>query len=139
MDWNSSMARYQVGIVYFLWCLFIIGCAGPKEVIPSNLIREAIAQKKMIFAVISAEWCGPCKSLKRDCQLDEKLKVQNPQQGPLKDFIVYIVDGDKERWIVDRLQVQGYPTYFLIDSNGKILKRQTGYRNINDIINFLRQ
>lgn len=68
---------------------------------------------KPIFALATADWCGPCQSLKRDALADpEVVAFLRARTIP-----VYIEESDGIEDI-RALRVRAYPTSVLLDSEG---------------------
>ena len=69
-----------------------------------------------------AEWCGPCKEMKRrlsnftDCELVE-----------------IDVDDENNEDIVSKYKVRNIPALFLVDDNENILSKWIGLTKIDDI------
>jgi thiol-disulfide isomerase/thioredoxin len=84
---------------------------------------------KPILFLFSAKWCGHChhfmptfEKLKHEYVDDSKLKVLN-------------IDEAKNRDLVEKYQIEGFPTLKLYD--GKKLHEYTGGRDINNIREFV--
>lgn len=76
-----------------------------------------------------ADWCGPCK------MLAPILKQVKDEMG---DGIKIIkIDVDKNQSLASRYQVRGVPTLLLF-KNGKMLWRQSGVLQKNDIVGVVR-
>lgn len=117
----NIMVYCKMGIMYLLWCLFIVGCTKVEED-----IRFAVNNKPH-FVLFSASWCSPCQNMKRDIQSTNILAGYN----------VYIIDVDEYPQLKAKYNIESMPTYILFN-NGKMVKRKTGYRSIQDLQNFLR-
>lgn len=97
---------------------------------------------KVIYMDIWGTWCGPCKeNLKQVKPIKEHFKnkdvvflylaCDSPQESWLNVIKEYQLTGEQsfhfnlpdaqQRRINQRLNVTGYPTYLLIDRNGKIV------------------
>lgn len=75
--------------------------------------REVSAETgKPIFALATADWCGPCQSLKRGALQDpEVIAMISEYSVP-----VYLEDGEN-RDEIKRLGLRGYPTSFIIEGD----------------------
>jgi len=78
---------------------------------------------KQLF-YFSAEWCVPCQTL-----------------GPIMDQVssqiqVQKINIDYEADITTKYGVRSIPTVILVE-NGQEVRRFTGARNYNDILNFI--
>ncbi len=101
---------------------------------------EALAlskkEGKPIFLDVYATWCGPCKMLKRNT-------FSNAEAGKYfnKHFINVALDGEKGDGIkmARKLNVQAYPSLYILDSNGNKLMTKTGYIQAKELIKFGKQ
>jgi thiol-disulfide isomerase/thioredoxin len=95
------------------------------EIIGIDQLNENIYlnKEKIIMLYFGAEWCGPCKQLKK--------KLLN--QNEMKDlYICYIdVDEDENKEIVEIYEVNNLPTMFFINLNEdneiEVLNKIIGY------------
>ena len=77
-----------------------------------------------------ALWCGPCKV---------QAPILKEVKQELNDAVKIIkIDVDKNPAIAAKYQVRGVPTMVLF-KNGKLLWRQSGVLQKNDIIQVIRQ
>lgn len=75
-----------------------------------------------LFLDFSTEWCGYCKKLDVTTFRDpEVVRLLNEQFVPVK------LDGNREKRLVEALQIQGYPTLIVAGPDGRILKTLEGY------------
>ena len=83
-------------------------------------------RNKKILVDFYADWCGPCKMLAEVfLEVQDKLEVD-----------VLKVDVDKFPELAERYSVFSIPTLYLFENNN-IVKKQTGYLNPNELINFV--
>ena len=95
-----------------------------------------IAQQydKELFFIFTASWCGPCKKMKAEVWPDERV------QGLLKEYVVYVVDVDRERAVADRMRVKTIPAYGIFEVlSGKVkpLRIASGGRNVEEFVTWL--
>lgn len=77
--------------------------------------------KSLIY--FSAAWCQPCKTL-------SPIMEQVGKQVP-----VIKVDVDTQKQYTTDFEVRSVPTVILVE-NGKEVRRFTGVKSLNEIINF---
>lgn len=90
-----------------------------------DFIVEQIEQKKVILLYFGAEWCGPCKQLKKRLQQTETVSI-------MPDLAVAHMDVDEElnAKIVKRYKITSLPTqiFIRVDNNKiKEISRIEGY------------
>jgi thiol-disulfide isomerase/thioredoxin len=96
----------------------------PKPEIVTNIIFEDINKakelsskhKRKLLLIFGADWCPYCKVLKKD------ISVLNTNE-----YIVCVIDTDKNSKLVDEYRIKGLPTSIAID-NQKELSRKVGYK-----------
>ncbi|WP_432670985.1 thioredoxin family protein [Flavobacterium sp. SM2513] len=98
-------------------------------------LEKAKAENKFIFIDFYAKWCGQCKKLKKSFKDDEVGTYYN------KNFINILVDGETKegRELMLYYQIQSYPTLLIVDYNGRIQTKTTGYLKPYILINFGRR
>ena len=91
-----------------------------------------------------ATWCGPCRMAnKAMIPMKEELKDrdilylyiagENSPKGTWENMIPDIhgehfrVTNDQWRYLMDKFNIQGVPTYFVIDAEGNTTFKQTGF------------
>lgn len=75
-------------------------------------------QGKKLVLIFSADWCVYCNDLKLN--LESIKKIQN--------FIVCIIDIDKDKETPSKFKIKNLPTSVVLDSQDKELARFVGYR-----------
>src|SRR5436190_18374367 len=81
-------------------------------------IEAAKKEKKIVMVDFSTSWCGFCKKLDAETFSNDKVKTF------LKEKTIAIkVDGDKEKDLVRKYGIRGYPTLVFVDSEGKEVGR----------------
>jgi thioredoxin 1 len=87
---------------------------------------EAKKTGKLIFMDAYASWCGPCKMMDRNTFSDEAVgKFFNDKFINLKIDMEKSADGPT---LSRAYSVTAYPTFLWIDGDGKVVKREMGYR-----------
>jgi thioredoxin 1 len=92
----------------------------------AEILKKAKAEKKIIFLDAYTTWCGPCKLLQKNV-------FPKPEVGALfnQKFINVKIDmesGEGPR-LAKKYPLEGYPTLFFIDPDGKVVKQVIGYQN----------
>jgi len=86
-------------------------------------LEAAKKEKKLVMLDFTTTWCGWCKVLDRETFSNDKVQVF------LKGKTVAIkVDGDKEKDLVKKYKVEGYPTLVFLGNDGKEVGRIVGYK-----------
>jgi thioredoxin-like negative regulator of GroEL len=78
--------------------------------------------KQLLY--FSATWCGPCKTL-------GPIMEQAGQQ-----INITKIDVDSSPEMVQRFGVRNVPTVVLVGDNQQEIRRFTGVKTLNEIINF---
>ena len=94
-----------------------------------SLVAQAEKEDKLIFIDAFAEWCGPCKYMSSNIfPLKEVGDYLN------KNFVNAKIDMEKGEGpaIGRKFNVRGYPTFLILDSNGKEITRIVGASRSGD-------
>jgi len=91
--------------------------------------QQAAAKNKPILTVFSTSWCAPCQAMVKNLYPLAEVK-----KG-LADYVCVYVDGDKEKTIMQKYKIEGFPTFVVIDKDGRELGRFIGAKhNANDFL-----
>jgi thiol:disulfide interchange protein len=94
-------------------------------------LKKAKKEKKLIFVDAYAVWCGPCKWM-------EANTFQEKEVGDAfnKKFINLKIDMEKGEGpeLARKYNVRAYPTMFLIDGDGKVVKRILGAKKKDQLL-----
>ena len=82
-----------------------------------DAVAHSRREGKDLLVIFTADWCGPCRRLKRDLAGAEAFR---------RDVLVCVVDCDKQRALSDLHGVQGIPDLRLYRL-GEEVNRTTGY------------
>lgn len=95
------------------------------------MLTKAKAENKTIFIDVYTKWCGPCKHVSENVFPQEKLgEYYNTH------FINYKIDAESPagKEFVKNYPVTGYPTFFFIDGNGKVIHKVVGAKDVDGFI-----
>ena len=89
-------------------------------------LEKAEKEEKLVFVYLYANWCGVCKSLKKNTLKDKEVgSFYN------EEFINLALNAEKGegKIIAESIGLQSYPTLlFLNGGDGRILNRVSGYK-----------
>lgn len=95
------------------------------------ILKKAKAEKKIVFLDAYTTWCGPCKLLQKNV-------FTKPEVGALfnKKFINVKVDMESGEGpkLAQKYPLEGYPTLFFIDADGKVVKQVIGYQTPEKLV-----
>jgi len=96
-----------------------------------EVLKQAKAQKKIIFLDAYASWCGPCKMLQKNVFTQKT--VGDYYNGR---FINVKMDMEKGEGpaLMQVYPLEAYPTLMFIDGNGRVLKKVLGYQTPENLI-----
>jgi len=96
-------------------------------------VKKAAADKKPVFVKFETDWCGPCAVM-------AKLVFTARDVAEASHGVVCIkVDGDKEKKLVEKYKVEGYPTLIMLGVDGKEVGRMTGYKGVKEMTEALKK
>lgn len=91
-----------------------------------DAFRIAKSSQKPIMVDFYTEWCGWCKKLDSDTYSDPDVKKL------AEEFICVKIDGDKERGLVSKYNISGYPTILFLNYEGTVVNQVVGYEGPSD-------
>lgn len=89
---------------------------------PEAVLQSARQTGKPILVFVTTDWCHYCKKMKRETWADPRVDATVS-----RDFETLVLDGDRDKQIVKKLDVQGYPATLLYSPNGEFISQQGGF------------
>lgn len=120
--------KHTIIFTFFIFCLSV-GYGQGIEFKPGNwqsILAKAKQEKKLVFVDCTTVWCKPCKWMEANVFTENKVgKFYN------ENFITIQVDMEKGEGIELRKKynVNSYPTYLFVDSDGNLIHRDGGAKN----------
>jgi thiol:disulfide interchange protein len=89
----------------------------------NEALSRASETQKPVFVDVYAVWCGPCRFMDKNVFSDPGI-AECFNAG----FINIKVDADKAEGVklVEKYQINAFPTFLFLDSEGKLIKRIEG-------------
>lgn len=90
-------------------------------------IAEANVDGRPVMVDFYTDWCGWCKKLDKDT-------YANPEVQELAgSFISVKVNGDRNRSVLGKYGVRGFPTIVFLDGKGSVIDKVVGYLGPQDM------
>ena len=103
------------------------------EDIEGNKVDNSIFKENKVTLVnVWATWCGPCVN-----ELPEIQKVYSELKDQGIGVVGIVADGNLEKKLISTLR--GFPTSYVVDSEGKILGMKLGGMNAEGFKAFIEQ
>lgn len=97
----------------------------------SEALEKAKAEERLIFVDAFASWCGPCKRMAAQTFPD-------PRAGEFfnANFLNLKIDMEKPEnaEFAEKYPVNSYPTLMFIDATGKIVLKEVGGKNVDQLL-----
>lgn len=85
-------------------------------------LEQAAQADRPVMVDFYTEWCGWCKKLDAEVYTDERVEKLLTEA-----FVCVKIDGDTNEQLVEKYEVEGYPTIVILDTDGTTLKRIDGF------------
>jgi thiol:disulfide interchange protein len=95
-------------------------------------LAEARSADKRVLLDFSADWCPPCVAMKHDVWPHAEVA-----SAVSTGFVAVFVDADRDTELGARYQVSAIPTVLVLDSDGRVLKRNDGFLSRSAMLRFL--
>lgn len=99
----------------------------------AEALEKAKTEEKLIFVDAYASWCGPCKRMAAQVFPQE-------QVGTFfnANFVNLKIDMEKPEnaEFAGKFPVSAYPTLMFIDADGKLVKKEVGAKNAEQLLDF---
>jgi len=110
---------------------------APHEIIPwqSDLPtaqQESKTSNKPILLYLTAEWCGPCQSLKSTTWTDPAV------ESALRSYVPVKIDIDQHPDLARQYGSEAIPRFVVIDPNGNVTKSTEGALPPSEFIAWLK-
>lgn len=128
--------------VVFALLLFALGLGafskrGGEEIIPwrtslPDAQAEAAAAGKLVLAYFTADWCGPCQSMKGTTWADAEV-----EQSLRDSYVPVKIDVDTQPDIAMQHRIQSIPAFVILSSDGRRVRSTIGYLSSDEMIYWL--
>jgi thiol-disulfide isomerase/thioredoxin len=85
--------------------------------------RESAAGGKPLLVMVEASWCGPCQRMLRQTFPDPVLAARINA-----GFIPLLIDVDQQAALVQKLNINAFPTMLVLDPSQRVVERVTGFQ-----------
>ena len=123
---NKKFGIFVVLLVVFSCLMSVDAFAINWRYNLTDALETAKSQQKPIMVDFYTERCGWCKRLDSDTYADSTVKKL------AEDFICVKIDGDRERGLVRKYNIRGYPTIFFLNPEGTVVNQVVGYEGPSD-------
>jgi protein disulfide-isomerase len=107
--------------------------SAPKDKIPwrtdiAAATEESRREGKPALLYFTASWCPPCQRMAGETwgQTDVEAKLQA--------YVPVKIDIDKDRATAESYRIDGVPTFVVLDKEGNVTKRTTGFLGAQDFL-----
>lgn len=126
MKINKIMSSLLLGLVVFP----VAAQTNFRQISFDEALQAAHKEKKLVFIDFYTDWCGPCKMMSRDVFPQKKVGDYFNAK-----FVCLKLNAEKEgAELAKKYKVKAYPTYVVIDSDGKQRMEASGAMKADDFL-----
>lgn len=117
-------------------CLPLVLAAGDEELGYSEAHRMTVESKKPLLVLVGAQWCGPCKQLKKE------VLPQLRQRGAFRKVVFANVDVDRESQLAQQITGGGpVPQLVLYRNTGNawVRRKLVGVQSVERLEQFINE
>ena len=96
-------------------------------------LKASKTYNRPIFLFFKAEWCGWCHKMKNETLSDAEVKDKLS-----KEYIVCIIDTDKDKVTTRKYQILGIPVSLVINSSETVLLKTSGNMPKKEFLDWLK-
>ena len=97
-------------------------------------LTTAKAENKQVLVDVSAIWCPTCRKLDREVFANEEVKKRINEKFIFSRLEYESGEGQK---FLEQHQASGFPNLWILDADGKVIKRLPITFNFNEFLNQL--
>lgn len=94
-------------------------------------LDKARQSHRPILLKFHAVWCAPCQAMERE------VYTRKDVADALSHWIAVGIDGDEQPRLINRYNVNAYPTLVMLDATGKEIFRYEGYMEAEQLIRII--
>jgi thiol:disulfide interchange protein len=91
-------------------------------------IDQAQTENRTVMLYFHTDWCSWCKKMEAETFKNSDVISES------RNFVSIKVDGDDRSDLVERYNVNGYPTVVFINATGKVTNKVVGYQSASQFL-----
>lgn len=135
MSFHFSRSIRPVAILVAIACCSLVGSAQAEirwQHSPQSTLQSARESGKPILVFVTTDWCHYCKKMKRETWIDSNVDAAVSQ-----NFETLILDGDRDKRVVQKLGLRGFPATLLYDAEGHFVEQRPGFMTPRQTLQWL--